>query len=248
MTKLFDSLFENAGANAGRHSMIVPEKYKENFAAVGELLSGNVEALVNRALDALIGKYLPPNDRRLVGGISLYDAREQFKAFMKTDWEKANLWHLSIEDLVPTVNSYNNINFFANSVSYSPITITGEAIAIGSGSYDKVTNSERVEMQITSKDDTNGTIKKWLKERAAILAQPDGTFGLPVDYLQRVSVLHAYVSEDSDGASSGGIIRADVDTYIMRLGNIQYSKDRRTDELAEIQFSMVQFDTFTSIK
>ncbi len=249
MTSKFDGLFANAGRTAGRHALIGNnQKDQENFDIAKDFFQGNVESLVNRALTSLISKYIPPQDRSLTCGIPLSEIRAQYLQMGVTELSRANFWHLSFEDLTPDNDSFKNINFFANSVSYQPITITSEATPIGSGSYDTVSNAERVEMNVATKDDREGSIKKYLKARKAKLARKNGTFGYPYEYLTRVSILHAYVSDGADGAKSqNGLIMADVDTYIMRVGTLAYNKDRRTDDLEELNFTMVEFDTFTDI-
>lgn len=241
------SVFERAAAQAVKRSIKVPESVKKSLAIGRAASRGDADALVDLALQKLLGRFIEPTKYQLIGGIPMDEVREIYKQMASTEWSKQNIWHIAIEDIQPSKDSLPNkqkdINLFAMDCSYTPITIVGEATPVGSGSYDQITNGERVELRITTRDDIQGNIKRWVKDLAARMTREDGTFGLPVDYLVRITVTHAFVSDNADGA-----IQAVTDKYIMRLGSVEYNKDRRQDALEELTISFTQFDTFTSVK
>ncbi len=117
--------------------------------------------------------------------------------------------------------------------------ITGEAIRIGSAFYDKVDGTERIEMRVTTYDDADGTIKRWFEDLRYKVAHPDGTFGLPIEYLVRFTITHASIME--------GVGSAYTNTYVMRPGSIETDLSRRDHAMAEIPMTFVQFDPFTSL-
>lgn len=182
----------------------------------------------------------------LLGGITFKRAREIFEQYRATQFAKKNLWFLRIGDIKPKPQGAGqpplDINLFATDVSYSPVTITGDTVKIGSAQVDNVQGSERVEIKVTTMDDITGAVKRWFEERASRVAHADGTFGLPIDYLMRAEITHACIGPEADGFQV-----AKTDKFIVRPGSMDYEKSRRDDALEEISFTLVQFDTFTII-
>lgn len=221
--------------------LAIPAKLNKFVPAARSFLQGDLSGAANSLLDQLLGPALgfslEDSQSDLVGGITLADARQRFDEFAAIKHAKKNLWHISVENL--SAGTAPDVNMFATEISYGTITISGEAVRIGSGSFDKVDNDERTEMRITTLDDKDGTIKRWFTDLASSLARTDGTFGLPIEYLVRVTVTHAFIDE--------GVGNAFVDTFVMRPGTIEYDFSRRDDALQELQFTLVQFDTFTSL-
>lgn len=244
------SIFERISGqitSAALQKVKIPAKIQRHLPLARKLMRGDVEGLINAGLNALgnkigalgpsAGLYTPS---ALLGGITMQQAQAIFDECVATDYAKKNLWHINISNLAGP-QPYN-FNLFATDVGYAPHTVTGEAVYIGSGSFDKVTGTDRVEMRVTTLDDSAGSLKAWFHERMARLAPVDGTFGLPIDYLFRVDVMHAFISEEAEGSGS-----AYVDTFLMRPGNIEYELSRRDDNLQELQMTFVEFDTFAAL-
>jgi hypothetical protein len=249
------SLFERVSAQVARNAIgriDVPNKITQNLPIIRSVISGDLDRIANSVLDSTIGAdyamrgLFPHGDFKgrssLVGGISLADAKAIFDQTSKIEYARKNLFHLQIEDLKPSKESPAHINLFATDVGYSPWTITGDAVRIGTGYMDTVQGSEPVEMQVTTMDDAGGTIKRWFEERASLIGHADGTVGLPIEYLMRVTVTHAVIGSEAIGAQF-----AKKDVYIMRPGNIQFEKSRREQALEELQMTFVQFDTFSNV-
>ena len=178
----------------------------------------------------------------LYGGITPSEAQRIHDEVMATQYAKKNLFFLEVLDFYPTdggAQGANPFNLFATGVSFAPHTITGDAKPIGSGIMDAITGSERVEMRITTYDDAAGTIKRWFKARADAVARPDGTFGVPADYLVQIRILHASISDDVLNRFGGY-----EQKFIMRPTSLECELSRTEDNLEEIQMAFAQFDTF----
>lgn len=248
-------LFERVAAQVARNALgriNIPNQITQNLPIIRSVISGDLDRIANSILDSTIGAdyamrgLFPSGDAKgrssLIGGITLADAKAIFDQTSKIEYARKNLFHLQIEDLVPGKESPGHINLFATEVSYAPWTITGDAVRIGTGYMDTVQAAERVEMRVTTMDDAAGSLKRWFEERAALIGHTDGTVGLPIDYLMRVTVTHAVI-----GAEAIGSQFAKKDIYIMRPGNIEYEKSRRDQAMEELQMTFVQFDTFSNV-
>ncbi|MDF0506610.1 hypothetical protein POK33_38310 [Burkholderia cenocepacia] len=180
----------------------------------------------------------------LWGGITPFEAQQICAEVQATQYAKKNLFFIEILDFYPDLGgtqgqSSTTFNLFATNISVEPVQITGESRPIGSGTMDVLHGRERVELRITTLDDAYGTIKRWFENRANLIAQPDGTFGVPADYLVQVRILHAAIN-DSVMARFGGYEQV----YVMRCNTLETELSRHEDGLQEIQMSFTQFDTF----
>lgn len=228
----------------------IPASARKHLPLARKLLSGDIMGAVDGALDNVFEKFgirgtlLPggagAGATPLLGGITMQKAKEIFEQSIGTDYAKKNLWCLRVRNLQG--GETLDINLFATDVSYSGFTVVGDAVHVGSGSFDVVTNSERREMRVVTMDDSAGSVKRWFADRHDRMCHADGTFGLPIEYLFRVDVLHAFINEEVDGAP-----QAWVDTYIMRPGNLDLDLSRREDGLQELSMTLVQWDTFAAL-
>lgn len=229
----------------------IPASARRHLPLARRLTNGGVSGLIDAGLDSLFERYgingttLPGIGDKTgpsvtLGGLTLQQAREQFEDHIGRDFAKKNLWCIRVRNL--NGGTPLDINVFAMDVGYSAFTAAGEAVQVGSASFDNLTGAERVELRITTLDDSYGSVKRWFSERYGQMCHRDGTFGLPIDYLFRVDVLHAYVNESVDGAGNGWI-----DTFIMRPGSLESDFSRRDDALSELQMSFIQWDTFAAL-
>lgn len=250
--RVADAVTQKSIANAKANT---PKKVQKHIPLARKLLFQGVDGFVNAGLDNLLEKFgviggagsrLPGQaaalrePTALLGGITLKEARQIFEQHAAIDFAKKNLWCLRITNL--SGDAGVDFNLFATDVNYTAFTVTGDAIHVGTGSFDVVTNSERIEMRVTTLDDATGSVKKWFHDRHDRMCFPDGTLGLPGDYLFRVEVMHAFIHEEAYGADE-----AFWDTYIMRAGSIDADKSRRDDAMEELQMSFVEFDTFCAL-
>ncbi|WP_175785266.1 hypothetical protein [Burkholderia ambifaria] len=181
----------------------------------------------------------------LLGGITASEAQRICDEVQATHYAKKNLFYIEISDFIPVAGflglpvDSGLFNFFATSVSVAPMIITGEGRQIGSGVMDAIHGTERLELRVTTLDDAAGSMKQWFRTRKDALARPDGTFGVPADYLLQVRLLHAAIN-DQVMAQFGGY----EERYIVRPTTLDTELSRHEDGLQEIQMSFSQFDTF----
>jgi hypothetical protein len=232
-----------------------PSKVQKHLPLARKLLFGGVDDFVNAGLDSLLERFgviggagtrLPGQSKALreptalLGGITLKQARQIFEAHVGLDLAKKNLWCLRITNL--SGDMAVDFNMFATDVGYPGFMVTGDAVPVGTGAFDVVTGSERIEMRVATLDDAAGSIKRWFYGLHDRMCLPDGTVGLPGDYLFRVDVMHAFIDERAYGADE-----ALWDTFIMRPGSIEIEKSRRDDAMEELQMTFVEFDTFNAL-
>ena len=204
---------------------------------------GQLSPLVKFGTDIISGKLtssVRAGDKVLTGGITLKNYAKIMDEFMAIDLARRNLFMFSAVNLA--TGTAPEMNMLVQSVSYSPFTVRGDAIQIGAGSMDNVTGVEPVQMTVQTLDDVGGSVKTWFKNLKRQMAPGDGTVGLPLDYLIRVSVTHAFASNRAKDAG-----RAYIDSYVMRPNAIEFEGDRRDDGLQEITLSFVEFDTFSNL-
>lgn len=222
---------------------------------VGDVVLGNQHSLVDRLLDEIDerlkttpvekGSILEGRRTSLVGGITFKEARKMFQLHSAQDLAKANLFIVELSGFKgQKVNDV--INLLALSVDYGPVTLTADAIKTGAAYFAGPVSAERTEIRITTLDNSFGDIKKLFEKWAGLVANTDGTYGLPADYLVRARITHAFCGEDAiNGKGESAKNNAHRNDFLVMPGSIEYSLNRREDALQEIQFSMIQFDSFT---
>lgn len=239
-TSIFQRL-SNQVAQKFLPKLSVPTKLSKYLPAATSLLRGDISGAAGSLLDQVLGPFLGSSidgtKLKLSGGITLDEARRIFEETANADFAKKNLWFLSVTNIGGGSAPY--LNLFATEVSYAPYTVTGEAMRVGSGQFDKVDGTERVSMRLTTYDDSSGTIKLWFEDLQARIAHKDGTFGLPSEYLVRFTITHASIIEGEGGAYTRSMV--------MRPESLECDLSRREDALEELQMTFVQFDTFSSL-
>lgn len=241
------------GAAGGLLKTAVGKYAPKYYGAASSLLNGDLAGAAMAAARANLPQIGNPFfnhllwntlENPLLGGITPLEAQRIFAQMQATQYAKKNLFFLEILDYIPDAGGAqqggrNIFNMFATSASFSPISLTADQKQIGSGIMDGVSGRERLELRLTTYDDAFGSVKQWFENRANAVARPDGTFGLPTDYLVQVRILHAAINEDVM-KKYGGFERK----YIMRPTSIESELSRVEDNLEELQLSFSQFDTF----
>lgn len=135
-----------------------------------------------------------------------------------------------------------SFDMLALDVSYGP-ALQADHVQIGSSFMDRPTGRMPTELSITTMDDEAGTLKQWFQAKLDQIAHPDGTFGLPVDYLVNIEIVHAIPSAEVPTAHLAY-------SYVMRLRpqSIQVEHSRRDQAVAELPMVFNQFDAFMGIK
>lgn len=222
------SIFERVAYQVG-------QKFAGNLGGLSGLAQFGLSVLQNRA-----AARVKAGDRALIGGISPQRAREIFDKTAKIDYAKKNLFHINVANL--RTGQAPEVNFYAIDVGYSDMQVQGNPVMIGSGHMDTIESLSPTEMRVTTMDDVGGSIKTWFSSLRQAMASQDGTFGLPLDYLVRITITHAFIGPDADNAED-----AYIDSFIMRPGSIEKELSRREDGLQELQLSFVQFDSFSNL-
>ena len=132
-------------------------------------------------------------------------------------------------------------NLYAVNVQYTPFTIEGEQVNIGSGSIDNLTGTGRVELTLTCRDDKFGTIKRWMDGKAAQTANMDGTFGVPAEYAVNIRILNGYINDE---ISMG---RGLEHSFVCRVAGYDVDKSRSDTGLNELSLKFVQIDTMRTL-
>lgn len=153
---------------------------------------------------------------------------------------QGNLFIVSLTPLDASVADTPAFNVFATSVEYSPFTVTGEYQRIGGVLIDTITGNEAVELSMVTLDDAAGSIKRWFAQMSARIAAGDGTIGVPASYAIRIDVTHAFAD------SSDIPPEAYRDSGLFRCANLSTSLTRGENNLAELQLTFTQVDTFWS--
>lgn len=184
----------------------------------------------------------------LLGGLTLERVRQMHEQVRDARLARKNLWYIRVTDPNPPNQSTGPqpsvggvIDMLAVDVSYSPFTLSGEKINVGSAVMDRLNGSESVDLSLTTMDDEAGTIKRWFEGKCLQAAHPGGTFGLPSEYCVNIQVVHAVSAEDAPVKTPPY-----KNMVTMRPQAIQFEMSRRDPALQELTLSFTEFDTFIS--
>lgn len=205
-------------------------------------LNGDWEGAVTNILDSgiadkVLGKLAGSNHMnkksQVWGGITPAEAKRIHAEAIDTKRAKKNLFLLKVSSELQGDFS-QEFNLFCTDIEHTPLILAGDRVQIGAAAIDLPNANEVDEMRITTLDDRNGTIKKWMAKQGAAVAARDGTMGIPAQYAITITIQHAFIG-DSKGFETKGLYRAV--TY-------ESSLSRREDGLEEITLSFTQLDTF----
>jgi hypothetical protein len=174
-----------------------------------------------------------------MGSLSLYRAMFEESAMIEKAWK--NLYFVRLDEFRRSQESpggAEGINALVVDVGFSPATMPGEAVSIGSANMDNLMAAERVELRMTVFDDARGSVKRWFLAKCDQAAHVDGTFGLPVEYLVTIDLTH--MATIGPGRPDERLRHK----LLMRPSNIEIELSRRDPNLEELQLSFTQFDTF----
>lgn len=213
----------------------------KGLGALADLSNGNIIGAVDRFFpDALGGLLTQANyfgtPTPLFGGISPYEAKMIFDEAQSNKLCRKNLWLIELQSNLYGDDSYR-FNLFCTSLDYAPFTISGEKHKIGAAHVDTVNSGDPVELRMTTYDSEDGFIKRWFEEHCNAMVSKDGTVGVPNDYAVKITIVHGFITQDSN---RGGY----ENVGWFRPANIELSLSRSEQAMAELQLSFVQMDTF----
>lgn len=208
--------------------------------ALGDIQNGNLLGAAERALSASgisigAGNFNMPT--AMLGGLSPQQTLNLYSQHHGIDFCRKNLWLLEVSSALSGEN--DSFNMYAISADFNPITITGEKKQVGAAHIDTVNSADPVEINLTTLDDVNGSIKQWIEDHAAATVSSDGTVGLPIDYAISIKFTHAYANRLTSSLSNGYQSKG-----LFRVGNLALSLSRSEQALSELSISFVQLDTF----
>ncbi|WP_321946577.1 hypothetical protein [Paraburkholderia sp. J10-1] len=219
-----------------------------DFAGAGldALKQTEIGAKFNRLLSGdfltslLFGRMRNP----LLGGITPTEARRILDEVQATPYARRNLFYIEVQNCYGMAAAWPRIgadrfNLFVTGVSLTPRVISGEGRQIGSGSFDALHGTERLELRITTLDDAHGTVKRWFQGLLDQVARKDGTFGVPADYLVKIRILHAAINDETMKLFGGY-----QNKFVVRPTQMDTELSRAENALQELQLSFSQFDTF----
>lgn len=202
-------------------------------SAARNLLSGNLSGAGNSLLDNKFGRSSMSSDggNIILAGLSWARQIQMFEEASSVLRERTNLWHISIDPVGKIAAP--RVNLLATEVSYNTVQLGYEPIKIGSGFTQAPTGADPVELRLVCYD-VNGEIKTWFDHLAILAAHPDGTFGVPSDYANTITVTHGAV-EESRGYSK---------SWVLLPVSCEVSLSRSTDEFTALNLVFTQYDSF----
>lgn len=256
------SLYNNVSANLselGKSSEPLPQPVmglgsSSSSGLVGKSTPVGLQKIVNPGVssvssDEIVGTF--PETQRgisyqsefwgtstpLFGGITPREAKQIYDEMRSETLAKKNLWLLEITSslLGGVYNIPARFNMFATGLDYSPYQTEAEEVKVGGANVSVVNGSAPVEIQITTLDDQEGSIKRWYALHHAAASSRDGTVGEPGKFAVRIRIVHSFVRE-TQGAYQ--------DIGLFRPSNLMVSLSRREDDVSELQLSFSQLDTF----
>lgn len=201
-----------------------------------ELLNGNVAGSANKLLDAVYGRSSRYSEggNMILAGASWAQQIQMFEEASGVDRERTNLFHIDIAPIGKI--SAPRVNLLATEASYSSVQMGWEPVKIGSGFSHQSTGVEPTELRLVCYD-VGGEIKLWFDKLKATVARPDGTFGLPTEYTNTITVTHGAVMQGY-GYANG---------WAMVPGSCEINLARSTDEFTALNLSFIEYDYFGSL-
>lgn len=188
---------------------------------------------------------------RAMGGVTPAQAQRIMRETLETNFSKKNLFLVSAIAKNKDIGDVP-LNLFVTDVSYGPITITADAHKIGSAVVDQPNGTEPVELRLTTMDDESGTVRRWFDRLSSNVTRTNGTFGLPCSYLVNISILHSFISDESEAYWLGSQKDKSKSTSawkkqaFYRPVSLESDLSRKEDGLEEFTLVFHQFDTFYS--
>ena len=173
----------------------------------------------------------------LFGGISPTEAKRIYDEIRGEKLAKKNLWLLEVTSALSGggLNIPSRFNMFATSVEYTPFTVNGDKVTVGASNVDLVGSCGPVEMNISTLDDQDGSLKRWFALHHSAATASDGTIGEPGKYAIRIKIVHSFIEENDSAYTDIGLFRTE---------SLSHSLSRREDDLQELQMTFSQLDTF----
>lgn len=131
-------------------------------------------------------------------------------------------------------------DLYCKELSQTPIELEVEAKRVGAHYLSYLTGAQPVGVSLTMRDNEDGRIYSWYEDWVGKVVYPDGTWGLPIDYLrtckifarrhdgseylrQQLRVQPLTIGELTESVeSSGGLLEFPITMVEFRGGSINY--------------------------
>ena len=205
-------------------------------SAARNLLGGNLSGAANSILDNVFGRssMFSEGGNVILAGQSWSSLIQMFEEASSVDRERTNLWHIAVEP-VGRVQA-PRVNLLSTEVSFNSVQLGYEPVKIGSGFTQAPTGADPTELRIVCYD-VAGEIKTWFDRLSMLSAHPDGTFGVPSDYANTITITHGAVEEGRGYSKS----------WVLLPVSCEVSLARSTDEFTALNLTFTQFDSFGSL-
>ncbi len=149
----------------------------------------------------------------------------------RTPFQAGWQWYVEIEG--QGITQPNGLQLYLKEISYEPITIETKEINIGSTKLTYPESAAPVDVTMMCRDHIDQRIYNWAKLQALKVVHPDGTVGIPSEFLldwRRYSL-----SEESENM----VLTEDIPVFITGVGEI--SESREDAKFLEFPITYKQF-------
>lgn len=237
MANIFERLaYQGVEKAAGSVQKGLPNAVLKYTSAARNLLGGNLSGAANGVLDNVFGRtsMFSAGGNVILAGQSWNSILEQFEEASSVQRERTNLWHIAV-DPVGKIRA-PRINLLSTEVSYNSVQLGYEPVKIGSGFTQAPTGADPVELRIVCYD-VDGEIKTWFDQLKAIATPRDGSFAVPSEYANTITVTHGSI-EESRGYSA---------KWVLVPVSCEVSLSRSTDEFTALNLTFTQHDSFGAL-
>lgn len=193
---------------------------------VASSLPGEAQALINSLPGALSGGG---------GGGGGGGAADPNLATMRTFSKKMvqtafrEVWQFRVEvDDAP-----GDWDLYCKEIVQTPIELEANTQRVGAHYLSYLSSAQPVSLSMTMRDNEDGRIYDWFSDWVDTVVYPDGTWGLPVDYLKTLKI---YVRDNQGGE----YLRQELRVQPMVLGEITETVER-TGSLLEFPVTLLEF-------
>lgn len=200
------------------------------------VLSGNLSGAANGLLDNVFGRtsVFSEGGNIILAGQSWENQLQMFEEASSVRRERTNLWHVGVDPVGKV--SAPRVNLLATEVSFNSVQLGYEPVKIGSGFTQAPTGADPVELRLVCYD-VSGEIKAWFDRLFTLAAHPDGTFGLPTDYANTITVTHGAVEEGRGYSKS----------WVLLPVSCEVNLSRSTDDFTALNLSFTQYDSLGTL-
>lgn len=124
-------------------------------------------------------------------------------------------------------------DLYCKEISQTPIELEVEAKRVGAHYLSYLTGAQPVGLSLTMRDNEDGRIYNWFEEWVGEVVYPDGTWGLPIDYLRTLKIF----ARRQDGSE---YLRQELRVQPLTIGEMTESVER-SGSLLEFPVTVVEF-------